>query len=153
MVADIEMADRPLDDPDYMEDAIQNMIDDGSQYFIDYNEIIQGNPTEQQEGNAPEQQLRSCGYLVRDQIPISAREWRDKRGASEITFVSDRDKEVVWKAVAYVFTFDTNDEELKVRIYDWTMKKMALLFQNWKKTLYNKFVRKTRLQISTSSNT
>jgi len=50
------MADRPHDDPKYMEDVIQNMIDDGSQYFIDYNEIIQDNPTEQQEGNAPEQQ-------------------------------------------------------------------------------------------------
>ena len=57
MVADIEMADRPHDDPDYMEDAIQNMIEDGTQYFIDYNEVMQGNPTEQQEGNAPEQQL------------------------------------------------------------------------------------------------
>ena len=56
MVADIEMANRPHDDPDYMEDAIQNMIDDGSQYFVDYHEIMQGNPTEQQEGNAPEQQ-------------------------------------------------------------------------------------------------
>ena len=56
MVADIEMADRPHDDPDYMEAAIQNIIDDGSQYFIDYKEIMQGNPTEQQEGNAPEQQ-------------------------------------------------------------------------------------------------
>ena len=56
MVADIKMADRPYDDPDYMEDAIQNMIDDGSQFFIDYNEIMQGNPTAQQEGNAPEQQ-------------------------------------------------------------------------------------------------
>jgi len=29
------MADRPHDDPEYMEDAIQNMIDDGSQYFIE----------------------------------------------------------------------------------------------------------------------
>ena len=57
MVADIEMADRPHDDPNYMEYAIQNMIDDGSQYFIDYNEIMQGNPTEQQEGIALEQQL------------------------------------------------------------------------------------------------
>ena len=57
MVADIEMAERPHDDPEYMEDAIQNMIDDGSQYFIDYKEIMQDNPTEQQEGNAPEQQL------------------------------------------------------------------------------------------------
>jgi len=56
MVADIEMADRPHNDPDYMEDVIQNMIDDGSQYFMDYYEIMQDNPTEQQEGNAPEQQ-------------------------------------------------------------------------------------------------
>ena len=42
MVADIEMADHPHDDPDYMEDAIQHMIDDGSQYFVDYHEIMQG---------------------------------------------------------------------------------------------------------------
>jgi len=56
MVADIEMVDRPHGDPDYMKDAIQNMIDDGSQYFIDYNEIMQDNPIEKQEGNAPEQQ-------------------------------------------------------------------------------------------------
>jgi len=48
MVADIEMTDRPHDDPEYMEDAIQNMINDGSQYFIDYNEIMQSNPTGQQ---------------------------------------------------------------------------------------------------------
>jgi len=56
MVADIEMAHRSHDDPDYMKDAIHNTIDDGSQHFIDYNEIMQDNPTEQQEGNAPEQQ-------------------------------------------------------------------------------------------------
>ena len=57
-------------------------------------------------------------------------------------FVSNRDKELVWKAVTTVFTFDTNDEELMVRIYDRTMKKMVVLFQNWKKSLYNKFVKK-----------
>ena len=73
-----------------------------------------------------------CGYLVRNQIQISAREWREKRGAPEISFVSDCDKELVWKAVTAVFFFDTNDEELKARIYDWTMKKMVVLLQNWK---------------------
>jgi len=62
MVADIEMADRPHDDSNYIEDALRNMIDDGSQYFADYNELVQdkqqeGNALEQQEGNAPEQQL------------------------------------------------------------------------------------------------
>jgi len=56
MVVDIEMADLPHDDPNYMEDVIQNMIDDSSLYFIDYNEIMQDNPTEQQVGNAPKQQ-------------------------------------------------------------------------------------------------
>ena len=40
------MADSPHDDPDYMEDAIQNMIDDVSQCFTDYNEIMQDNRTE-----------------------------------------------------------------------------------------------------------
>ena len=65
MVADIEMADRSHDDPDYMEDAkydrqqqsvkMLNMIEDNSHYFADYNELMQDNPTEQQEGNAPEQ--------------------------------------------------------------------------------------------------
>jgi len=53
-------------------------------------------------------------YLVRDQIPISAHEWREKRGAPKINFVSDRVKELVWKAVTAVFTFDTNNEELMV---------------------------------------
>jgi len=38
--------------------------------------------------------------------------------------------------------FDTNDEELKRRIREWTMKNMATLFQAWKKNLYNKFIKK-----------
>jgi len=57
MVADIEMADRPHDDPDYMKDAMRNMIEDGSQYFAGYNKLMQDNSTEQQEGNTPKQQL------------------------------------------------------------------------------------------------
>jgi len=57
MVADIEMARSPHDDSDYMEDAMRNMIDDSSRYFAYYNELMQDNPTKQQEGNAPEQQL------------------------------------------------------------------------------------------------
>jgi len=54
-----------------------------------------------------------CGYLVRDKILFSAREWRDKQSAPKINFVFDRDKELFWKAVTAVFSFDTNDEELK----------------------------------------
>jgi len=43
----IYIADCPHDDPDYMEDVMRNMIDDGSQYFTDYNELVQDNPAEQ----------------------------------------------------------------------------------------------------------
>ena len=71
MVVDIEMADCRHDDPDYMEAVIQNMIDDGSQYFIDYHEIMQGNPTEQQEGNAPEQQE---GNALEQQLVVQQEE-------------------------------------------------------------------------------
>ena len=117
-------------------------------YVISEFEIATGRPL----GEYANKYVSHGGYLVRNQITISAREWREKRGAPEISFVSDHDKELVWKAVTDVITFDTNDKELKVRIYDWTMKKMAVLFQSWKKSLYNKFVKKTRLQISTSSN-
>ena len=79
-------------------------------YVISEFEIASGRPL----GEHANKCVGHCGYLVRDQIPISAREWREKRGAPEISFVSDRDKELVWKAVTAVFTFDTNDEELKV---------------------------------------
>jgi len=48
----------------------------------------------------------------------------------------------MWTDIKHHFTFDTNDDELKERIQEWTMKKMATLFQAWKKNLYTKFVKK-----------
>jgi len=74
MVVDIEMVDRPHDDP-YTDDAIQNMIDDGSQYFADYNEIMQDNPTEQQVDNAPEQQE---GNVSEQQLIVQQEENTDE---------------------------------------------------------------------------
>jgi len=56
-----------------------------------------------------------CGYLVRDRIPISAREWK-KPSAPHISFVFDRDKADMWTNIRHHFTFDTNDDELKERI-------------------------------------
>jgi len=93
-------------------------------YVISEFEIATGRPL----GEHATKYVDHCGYLVRDQIPTSAREWREKRGAPKISFVFDHDKELVWKAVMVVFSFDTNDEELKARIYDWTIKKMVVLF-------------------------
>ena len=72
---------------------------------------------------------------------MSAREWKKKPSAPHINFVSDHDKEAVWIDIREHFTFDTNDEELKRRIREQTMKKMATLFQAWKKNLYSKFIK------------
>ena len=68
-----------------------------------------------------------CGYLVRDRIPISAREWKKKPSAPHISFVSDRDKANMWTDIGLHFRFNMNDDELKERIREWTMKNMATL--------------------------
>ena len=51
-------------------------------YVISEFEIATGRPL----GEHANKYISHCGYLVRDQIPISAREWREKRGALEISF-------------------------------------------------------------------
>jgi hypothetical protein len=93
--------------------------------------------------------VHHCGYLVRDQLPISTREWKKKTNAPHISFVSDRDKTLIWNDVLEHFTLQTygyddiiDGDELKERVRDWAMKKMATQFQTWKKHLYTTYVKK-----------
>ena len=51
--------------------------------------------------------VHHCGYLVRDRLPISTREWK-KTNAPHISFVSDRDKALIWKDVLVHFTLQTD---------------------------------------------
>jgi hypothetical protein len=69
--------------------------------------------------------VNHLGYLARDRILINVREWKKNKQRLEISYVSDRDKEIVWGDVLQHFTLDTNDEQLKERVRDWSMKKMA----------------------------
>jgi hypothetical protein len=39
------------------------------------------------------------GALVRDRLSITIREWKKKKEAPHISFVSDRDKELLWDEV------------------------------------------------------
>ena len=80
------------------------------------------------------------GYLVRDRLLVSAREWRQRKDNPNISFVSDRDKELIWLDILQHFTLDTQDEALKEKVKIWAMQKMAKQFQAWKKTLYKTFV-------------
>jgi hypothetical protein len=69
--------------------------------------------------------VNHLGYLARDRIPINVREWKKNKQQPEISYVSDRDKKLFWGDVLQHFTLDTNDEQLKERVQDWFMKKMA----------------------------
>jgi hypothetical protein len=40
--------------------------------------------------------VNHLGYLARDRIPINVREWKKNKQRLEISYVSDRDKELVW---------------------------------------------------------
>jgi hypothetical protein len=51
--------------------------------------------------------MHHCGYLVRDQLPISTREWKKKTNAPHISFVSDRDKTLIWNVLEH-FTLQTD---------------------------------------------
>jgi hypothetical protein len=54
--------------------------------------------------------VNHLGYLARDRIPINVREWKKNKQRPKISYVSDRDKELVWGDVLQHFTLDTNDE-------------------------------------------
>ena len=67
--------------------------------------------------------VHHCGYLVRDRLPISTREWKKKTNAPHISFVSDRDKALIWNDVLVHFTLQTDGyddiidgDELKERV-------------------------------------
>ena len=70
-----------------------------------------------------------CGYLVRDRLPVSAREWRQRKDNLNISFVSDRDKKLIWLDILQHFTLDTQDEALKEKVKIRAMQKMAKQFQ------------------------
>ena len=40
--------------------------------------------------------MQHCGYLVRDRLPISAREWKQKINEPHVSFVSDLNKNLMW---------------------------------------------------------
>ena len=61
--------------------------------------------------------------------------------ASNVSFVSDRDKNLAWRDITQHFTLQA-DDALKELVRDWTMNKMATLFQSWKKALYKNFILK-----------
>ena len=67
------------------------------------------------------------GVLVRDRVPISIREWKKKKDDPLISFVSEREKDLLWDSVIAHFNLPVG-EDLKKLVKSWALKKMATQF-------------------------
>jgi hypothetical protein len=91
--------------------------------------------------------VNECGVLVRDHIPISTQEWHEPKKNKGASFVTDEEKDDLWARLSSKFTLLTlatsaETQELKLKVKKWSLKKMAQLFNNHKKKLYNYYIKK-----------
>ena len=83
--------------------------------------------------------VSQCGVVVRDNVPISTREWQ-KRKKEEVSYVDDRTKDTLWTKLMVNFTLPPEVDARKVK--EWALKKMAQQFNNWKKRMNNDYIQK-----------
>jgi hypothetical protein len=91
--------------------------------------------------------------LVRDHIPISVREWHERKGADDSEYVAKRYIESLWNNLMAHFNLPEYENEaaarkLRVKVKQWTLKKMAELFQGWKKQLWKNYLKTKEVQYS-----
>ncbi|KAK1645151.1 hypothetical protein QYE76_062956 [Lolium multiflorum] len=82
-----------------------------------------------------------AGVLVRDHVPISIREWhKPKKAENEASYVNDAMKKFLWETLLTRFSLPEDmTEGQKNKVKEWTLKKMAIQFQTWKKNLWDKY--------------
>ena len=87
-----------------------------------------------------------CGVLVRDMIPISIELWNEpkKEELLQVSFVEDKQKEYLWKALKVNFTLpeeeDLEKPVIEPLIKSHALKKMEDLFRRWKNELKATYV-------------
>ena len=83
---------------------------------------------------APEEALpkfrNALGFLVRDNLDITIRQWRD---------VSDDVKNQMWNKLITRFVLPRGSEEL---VKKYTMKQFAINFRNWRSEMNTRFAKK-----------
>ena len=108
--------------------------------------------TEDDEPMAPKENVQlfvnQCGVIVRDNIPITTREW-NKPKVDGVSYVDQRSKDLLWDTLLSHFNLppecDGEDElERRLKVKEWALKKMATQFQTFKKRLYNDYIKKKR---------
>ena len=86
--------------------------------------------------------INQAGVLVRDIIPITIPDWHKPKNAAdnEASYVSDTTKDLIWGNLLPHFNLPENfTEGQKEKVKEWTLKKMAVQFQRWKKKLWDKY--------------
>jgi hypothetical protein len=89
---------------------------------------------------------KQCRVLVRDHVPISIREWQKRKGADDSEYVTKRYKESLWNDLMSHFNRPECEDKasaakLRAKVKQWTLKKMAELFQVWKKKLWKNYLK------------
>ena len=49
--------------------------------------------------------INHYGLLIRDKLPVSAREWKMKKDDPQISFVSEQDKDLRWDSVTAISSY------------------------------------------------
>ena len=85
--------------------------------------------------------INQAGVLVRDHVPISIQEWHQpKKAETEASYVNDTLKKFLWETLLTRFSLPEDmTEGQKNKVKEWTLKKMAIQFQTWKKNLWEKY--------------
>jgi hypothetical protein len=84
--------------------------------------------------------VSQCGAIVRDNVPISYREWKVKENNPHV--VPDSVKILLWDEILKHFTL-TEGVELAI-MKRWTLTKMATQFQKFKQQLDKDYIKKNR---------
>lgn len=80
--------------------------------------------------------ISQCGVIVRERVPISIRKWKST-DPNEAHVLPETEKNMLWSDITEIFGFPTDREGY---LRDWTMRKMAVQFQDFKKKLYKNYV-------------
>ena len=80
--------------------------------------------------------ISQSGVVLRECVPISIRKWKST-DPTEPHVLPNTEKEMLWADLKGIFEWPSSHEE---QLKDWTMKKMAILFQDYKKKLYKNYL-------------
>ena len=88
---------------------------------------------------------------MKDKLPISIQEWKEpKTKRPDVTWVDDRAKQKLWDSLMEHFTLPDHFTDADVeKVKDAALRKMAVAFNNHKRTTWEKYVKGgRRLQYS-----